>query len=149
MYCHLRRSGIVPYIAKHFPTSCLKQLWLWDNNTQVLSKSNNSFGHIPKIYQAIDIYTYCVLQHQLIVSCSAIPWPEKALHKMLSNNMENKQVKRTIKPFKRIGTSYPEEVKRKVVGERIWLSQPPSCRKLYGISRNAVNDWVMSIPYLP
>jgi len=63
--------------------------------------------------------------------------------------MEKKQKKRTVKPFKRIGTSYPEEVKRKVVGEiESGFHSHRAAAKLYGISRNTVNDWVIQYSLL-
>jgi transposase-like protein len=63
--------------------------------------------------------------------------------------MEKKQKKRMVKPLKRIGTSYPEEVKRKVVGEiESGFHSHRAAAKLYGISRNTVNDWVIQYSLL-
>jgi len=58
--------------------------------------------------------------------------------------MENTRKKRVKKPLKKEGRSYSETVKAKVVGEV--KSGFHSCRtaaKLYGISRNTINSWVV------
>lgn len=60
-----------------------------------------------------------------------------------------KKKTRTVKPLKRIGKSYPEEVKRKVVGEiQSGFHSHRAAAKLYGISRNTVNDWVVQYSLL-
>src|SRR5690606_4219300 len=63
--------------------------------------------------------------------------------------MANEKKTRTVKPLKRIGKSYPEEVKRKVVGEiQSGFHSHRGAAKLYGISRNTVNDWVVQYSLL-
>lgn len=63
--------------------------------------------------------------------------------------MANEKKTRTVKPLKRIGKSYPEEVKRKVVGEiQSGFHSHRAAAKLYGISRNTVNDWVVQYSLL-
>lgn len=63
--------------------------------------------------------------------------------------MEKKQRKRTVKPLRKIGRSYPDEVKRKVVGEiQSGFHSHRTAAKLYGMSRNTVNSWVVQYSLL-
>jgi transposase-like protein len=58
--------------------------------------------------------------------------------------MENKRKKRVKKPLKKEGRSYSEMVKAKVVGEvKSGFHSHRTAAKLYGISRNTINSWVI------
>src|SRR5690606_11885124 len=47
-------------------------------------------------------------------------------------------------PFKKRGTSYSENVKRKIVGEiKSGFHSHRTAAKIYGISRNTINSWVI------
>lgn len=53
-------------------------------------------------------------------------------------------------PFKKRGTSYSEEVKRKIVGEiKSGFHSHRTAAKIYGISRNTINSWVIQDSLLP
>ena len=58
--------------------------------------------------------------------------------------MENTRKKSVKQPVKKSGTSYPEDVKRKIVGEiKSGFHSHRTAAKIYGISRNTINSWVI------
>lgn len=61
--------------------------------------------------------------------------------------VQKKSVKR---PIKKIGTSYPEDVKCRIVGEiKSGFHSHRTAAKIYGISRNTINSWVIQDSLLP
>lgn len=64
--------------------------------------------------------------------------------------MENTRKKSVKQPVKKSGTSYPEDVKRKIVGEiKSGFHSHRTAAKIYGISRNTINSWVIQDSLLP
>ena len=60
--------------------------------------------------------------------------------------MEKSQKKCLKKSIKKSGKSYSEDVKRKIVGEiKAGFHSHRTAAKIYGISRNTINSWVMLI----
>lgn len=57
--------------------------------------------------------------------------------------MEKARKKIVKQLVKKIGTSYPENVKQKIVGEiKSGFHSHRTAAKIYGISRNTINNWV-------
>lgn len=58
--------------------------------------------------------------------------------------MEKTRKKSVKQLVKKSGTSYPEDVKRKIVGEiKSGFHSHRTAAKIYGISRNTINNWVI------
>lgn len=57
--------------------------------------------------------------------------------------MEKTRKKSVKQPVKKSGTSYPEDVKCKIVGGiKSGFHSHRTVAKIYGISRNTINNWV-------
>jgi len=64
--------------------------------------------------------------------------------------MEKSQKKCLKKSIKKSGKSYSEDVKRKIVGEiKAGFHSHRTAAKIYGISRNTINSWVIQDSLLP
>lgn len=64
--------------------------------------------------------------------------------------MEKTRKKSVKQPVKKSGTSYPADVKRKIVGEiKSGFHGHRTAAKIYGISRNTINSWVIQDSLLP
>ena len=51
-------------------------------------------------------------------------------------------------PIQKVGASYPEEIKRKIVYEiQSGFHSHRTAAKLYGISRNTINAWIIKYSY--
>lgn len=63
-------------------------------------------------------------------------------------NKKRKMSEKTI--FKKNGTSYPVDVKQKVIGDiKSGLLSNRAAAKLYGLSRNTINNWIVQDSLLP
>jgi len=64
--------------------------------------------------------------------------------------MSKNQKVSPVKPFKRIGRSYPDEVKRKIVSEiQSGLLSQRAAERLYRINRKTIDGWITQFSLLP